>query len=219
MILFFAEFISPRDERENFVVDRKNIISLNASLHDRGDLKLPSFGIISNRGEIEFNDFNGSVLKKIQYGAMSSYYWDCDIFIENTLAKNSKTRTAQYIAASWAYDDENKTVRVELKDDLEDWQNIMIEAIPYDAKTPKEQTLKWFYETLHDITVNKHNYNMLSFDSLDERTKEVLNTTVIKYPLLYAGSLWASWDKVCEVGLLHIYKENGVVKCRYNGGN
>lgn len=218
MIVFYAEFVSPRDEREDFIVNRKNIISLSTSLYDRGDFKLPSFGIIANKGEVEFNDYDGLVLSLIQSGVMNySRVWSCNIYIENTLIKNSARRIGAFDAVAWDYDDENKTVKVELKDDLEEWQNITVGEIPYNARNPQEQTLKWFYDKLYAIT-DKH-YNMQPFEALTEKTKEVLNKTVIKYPLLYSGSLWASWQKVCEVGQLHIYKDNGTVKCRFNGSN
>jgi hypothetical protein len=61
---------------------------------------------------------------------------------------------------------------------------------------------------------------MLSINELDEDTQAVLNNTYIQYPLLESGSLWQQWTKLCQACQLHIYKNSdGVVVCRYNGGN
>lgn len=196
-------------------IDRRNLISLETSLYDRGDLELPSFGVISNTGNIEFIDDNEQVgyyayKRLLQKGLM------CEIYLKNTLCPEATKRVAVYETDSWAYDNENHKVSVSLKDDLEKWQEINIEGISYDARNPVEKTLWYFFHELSILTFS-NGYEMDV--ALDAKTTEVLNNTIIKYPLLYSSSLWAAWDKVCQVGQLHIYKENGIVKCRYNGGN
>ena len=113
-------------------------------------------------------------------------------------------------------------VSVSLKDDLEEWQEINVKAISYDPRTIVHQPFSWIYEYLWEITDSRENgnYNMLSLDELDDKTKSVLFNTYTKYPLLEAGTLWEQWTKLCEVCQLHIYKNNdGIIVCRYNGGN
>jgi hypothetical protein len=199
-------------------IDRHNIISIETSLYDRGDFRLPSFGVISNSGQIEFYDTDGKVADYADKLLLNKGL-PCGIFLENTLSKNAKETIALLETDEWTYDEENKKVSVRLKDDLEEWQDITVDEIYYNAKNPSSKTLRWYYEKLHEITTKDGNYKMLSFDELDEETKTILDGIIIPYPLLYSGSLWSSWQKVCEVGQLHIYKEKGTVKCRYNGGN
>ena len=197
-------------------IDYRNIISISRSIFDRGDLKFPSFGIISNIGEIEFNDLDGVVLNSATNLLLQSGL-KCEITLKNTLVKDANEKIALLQTDEWDYDNENKTVRVTLKDDLEEWQNINVEGINYDGDI--SVNLKWYYNHLRNITVKNGNYKVRSFEELDTKTQDILNYTFIKARLLYAGTLWASWEKICEVGQLHIYKENGIVECRYNGGN
>ena len=196
-------------------IDHKNIISISGSLFDRSDLKLPSFGIISNKGELEFNDIDGEVSDYAQQNLLQKGL-QCEISLNNTLANGASKRIGVFETDQWNYDNDNKKVSVSLKDDLEKWQEITVDEISYDAQNPVEHSLEWFFRELAIITMNNgYDINII----LDEKTNAVLKNTIIKYPLLYSSSLWTAWDKVCKVGQFHIYKENGVVEVRYNGGN
>ena len=50
-------------------IDKRNLISFESSLFDRADYKLPSYGVISNSGNIEFND----MIQVIIYTPMVTY--------------------------------------------------------------------------------------------------------------------------------------------------
>lgn len=197
-------------------IDKRNLISCNISIFDRGDMVFPSFGIISNGGEVEFIDIDGQVLKYSEALMLTKDLY-MTFYLVNTITERRK-EIGTYNTAVWDYDPDNKTVRVSLKDLLEDWQNINVESVSYDAKNSKTKTFRWFYEYLHDKTPTQ--YRMLSFSSLDDKTKSILENCEIQYPLLYSGSLWAQWTKLCEACQLHIYINNeGQTVCRYNGGN
>lgn len=220
------------EDYEYITIDRKNLLSMSAPIAERSDFKLPSFGIISNAGRIEFSDPYGDVLKYADNGLLISGL-ECEMFINNTLYQKQQ-KIGTFETDQWDYDNDNKTVSVTLKDDLEEWQYINVEAVSYDARNPQEKPLMWVYEYLWKLTSNRNsyvnangetitargNYNMLSFYELDENTKAVLNETYMQYPLLESGSLWQQWTKLCQACQLHIYKNrDGVIVCRYNGGN
>jgi hypothetical protein len=214
-------------------IDRKNLISIDRSIFDRSDLKLPSFGIISNTGNIEFNDLNGEIRDYAEQLLLQSGL-ACEIRLNNTLVGGATELVATMETDQWDYDNDNRVVSVSLKDDLEEWQDINVAEISYDPRVVESKPFSWLYEHLWKLTSNrssyvndkgetviaKGNYNMLSINELDKDTKTVLNNTYIQYPLLESGSLWQQWTKLCQACQLHIYKNNdGVVVCRYNGGN
>ncbi len=197
-------------------IDRRNLISISRSIFDRSDLKLPSFGIISNTGNIEFNDTDGEIRDYAEQLILESGL-KCEMFLNNTLA-NAQERIGLFETDEWDYDNDNRVVSVSLKDDLEEWQDINVAPIDYDPRVIEHKSFKWLYEYLWSLT--KENYDMLAFDELDTDTQDILQNTYTQYPLLESGSLWQQWTKLCEVCQLHIYKNNdGVVVCRYNGGN
>lgn len=202
-------------------IDRRNLISMSRSIFDRSDLKLPSFGIISNKGEIEFNDGDGRVLAYAEQLLLDSGL-ECKISLNNTLVEGASQSVAVMETDQWQYDNNNRVVSVTLKDDLEEWQDINVDGINYDPRNAESKPFKWLYEYLWGLTdkSRKGNYNMLSFSKLNDNTKNILENTYIQYPLLESGTLWQQWTKLCQACQLHIYKNNdGVVICRYNGGN
>ena len=203
----------------NIEINRRNIIQTGIPIADRSDLKLPSFGIISNTGSIEFNDLDGEIKDYAEQLLLQSGL-KCEIKLNNTLVDSASQTIAVMETDEWDYDNDNRVVRVSLKDDLEEWQDINVAEISYDPRKQESKPFKWLYKHLWAITTANKNYDMLSFDELDTETQEILGNTYIQYPLLKSGSLWVQWTKLCEVCQLHIYKDNnGIVVCRYNGGN
>jgi hypothetical protein len=198
-------------------IDRQNIISLEGPIFDRSDLKLPSFGIISNTGNIEFNDLNGEIRNYAEQLLLQSGL-SCEIRLNNTLVDGASEVVAKMETDQWDYDNDNRVVSVSIKDDLEEWQDINVAEIPYNPRKVESKPFSWLYEHLWAIT--NPNYPMQSLKKLDEETYGVLTNTYIKYPMLESGTLWKQWTKLCQACQLHIYKNSdGVVVCRYNGGN
>lgn len=198
-------------------INSQNLISISRSIFDRSDLKLPSYGIISNVGEIEFNDIDGKILEYAN-NLMLQKGLRCEIYLTNTLVEGATELIGVFETDQWEYDSDNRLVRVTIKDDLEEWQDIYVEGISYDPRSTEVKDFKWLYVHLWQIT--RQNYNMLAIAELSEETQSVLKNTYIQYPLLESGSLWEQWTKLCQVCQLHIYKNNnGRVVCRYNGGN
>ena len=195
--------------------DRRNLLSIERSIFDRSDLKLPSWGIISNVGNLEFNDNNGRFLGYANAGMLVEGM-KIELFLNNTLVEGATEKVGTFYTDQWNYENDSRVVSVSLKDDLEEWQDINVEGL--DLQT--EKYFNWLYKYLFAITTSNGNYNMLSINELDENTQAVLNNSYIQYPLLESGSLWQQWTKLCEVCQLHIYKNNdGIIVCRYNGGN
>lgn len=204
-------------DTEIIEIDRRNMLSIESSTFDRSDFKLPSFGIISNTGRVEFNDTDGRVLQYAEALRLVKGL-RCEITLSNTLVDGANELVGVYETDEWDYDNNSRVVSVSLKDDLEEWQDINVAEISYDPRYPEHKPFRWLYERLWSLT--KVNYSMQSFDELDDKTKAVLQYTYTQYPLLESGSLWQQWTKLCQVCQLHIYKNNnGVVVCRYNGGN
>lgn len=202
-------------------LDYSNLISMSGSIFERSDYKLPNFGIISNSGNIEFNDIDGEILDYAEEGWLTGGL-ETKLKLTNTLAKNAQTVVGTYYTAIWNYDTDNRTVSVSIKDDLEEWQDINVEGFNYDPRTPNKvlehKTMGELYTWLWGKTPSK--YKMQTLDELDEDTRTKLNSTYIEYPLLKSGNLWQQWSKFCEANQTHIYKNfNGITVCKYNGGN
>lgn len=198
----------------NIEIDRNNLLSYDSSIFDRANIDYPSYGIISNGGSMRFADYNEQVLDLITQRILHSGI-TVEIFLENTLSKK-KEQLAKLSIRELTYDNNNRSVDMQLKDNLEEWQEMNVEAIYYDPEQPKTESFKWLYDYLWGKTPDK--YKMLSFDELDAETQNVLTNTVIQYPLLESDSLWNEWDKLCQACHLHIYvNESGQTVCKKAG--
>ena len=208
-------------------IDYRNLISLNRSIAYRGDNKFPSYGIISNTGNLEFNDIDGEIKDYAEQLLLTS---DLKVVItlNNTLA-NIHKQVGIFETRDWNYDNENRSVSVSLKDDLEEWQDIQVQGFSYDprdrfkiiADGKMSNVYKWLQgqdENGNYRTPEK--YQMLAFEQLDTKTQEILERTTIDYPLLENGTLWVQWQKLCQVCGLYIYKNNeGQTICSYTYGS
>ena len=214
-------------ETEIIEINQSNLLDISCSIFDRRDLELPSWGIISNAGNIRFNDNDGRVFNyaenlKLQEGLK------CEIILTNTLVEGASQILCEMETDKWSYDNNSREVNVSIKDDLEEWQSIDFDEISYDPRSKVRQPFSWLYILLWKKTSNRKvgasqglgNYNMLHIDELDLDTRNILNNTFIEYPLLEKGNLWRQWTKLCEVCQLYIYKRNdGIIDCKYKGGS
>lgn len=197
-----------------------NLISLERSIFDRSDTKLPSYGILSNNGNLEFNDTNGAFLAYANAGMLVSGL-KVHILLNNTLSKSSE-QVGVFETDTWDYDNNNRSVSVSLKDDLEEWQDIQVDGFGYDPREPfkiiANGKMSNIYKWLHKRTPQK--YQMLDIEQLDKETQNILESTIIQYPLLESGTLWEQWTKLCQVCGLYIYKNNeGKTVCTYAYGS
>lgn len=196
-------------------INHRNMISIERTIMDRGDIKNASWGIISNTGRIEFNDLDGEVQDYIKSELLVQGL-SCVINLHDTLAKNYQ-QVAQMYTDTWDYDNLNRVVSVTIKDDLEEWQEILVSPILYNPKENEKKPFSYLYQYLYDKTPSK--FAMLSLGELDERTRNLLENAYILYPILKTDNLWRMWEKMCIACQLYIYKESGRTKCYYDGGN
>ena len=201
-------------DTEIIEIDRRNMISIESSTVDRSDFKLPSFGIISNTGRIEFNDNDGRVLRYAEALRLVKGL-RCEITLSNTLVEGANELVGVYETDEWDYDNDSRVVSVSLKDDLEEWQDISCEEYPLQ----NEMTMYAIYEYLLSLTPNKFKNSSGGFN-LSVDTKSYLRSVKCLYPYLDSGNLWGQWQKLCEACGLHIYKNsiNEVVLSAEFGG-
>lgn len=197
---------------------RRNIISIESPTFKRSDVNLPSWGILSNKGSLSFKDINGDFAYYAEAGWLVEGL-KVEIFIQDTIKKITQNVGVFYTDV-WEYDNDSRVATVNLKDDLQEWQNILIEGFDYDPRKPNKilenMSMADLYQWLYDKTPEK--YNLVHFSKLEDETKNVLQSTKLTYPFLNSGNLWSSWNKLCQVCALNIYKKNGQTICEYSRG-
>ncbi len=198
------------------IIDRHNLLSLSANIQSKSNLDSPSFGVISNSGEISFGDYDSLFLTAIQNGYLRSGD-KIEFFLNNTLTKEER-KVGEYYAADWDYDNDAKSVSVRVKDDLEEWQDLLVERIElFDIENPRSRSMEDIYKALYEQTPTK--YSMLPFNELDEETKDIISATTIGAPNVKSSNLWANWNKFCQNCGTKIYKNmEGKTVCKYVEG-
>lgn len=184
-------------------VNKKNALSIDESIIDRGNIILPSWGIISNGGSISFMDFKGDI-KKYADNRQLIKGLPVEISLNDTTAGTFK-KLGSFVTKSWDYDNNSKEVRAQITDELEQWQDIVIPVLIYNEQTTSTNGAEE-YQRLRNLTPLK--YNMLSFSQLDETTKANLTGFEIPLHITKENKLWSAWVKLCECVQGHIFRNN-----------
>ena len=216
MIYYRAIFDFPDGE---YTVDRRNITALNVGQKDRGSAGEISFGIYSNSGHISFvDDADRTILKYADEGKLASGI-KCKVYLINSLAKTSSL-VAEMYSAKWHYDNNNFVVSVDIKDELEEWQEIAINKIPIMLDSVDEQgTVSTASKSVNTMIsqyflpqVKLRNYNIEFLSDI------YLTNVYIANPYLEQCSLWSFGAKLCEVGACKIFKLRDTIYVKYYGG-
>lgn len=206
-------------------LDYSRITSVSRTIRERGEVGMPSWGIISNGGELEFNDYDGEVLDYIEQGILKSGV-EVTINLNNTLFGKTQSgewavseQVAKYYVDTINYDVNNKSVSIEIKDRIEKLQDInniqfQVNPLSYAAMRFSE-----IYQYLQGKVVEA-GVDMVAYNDLDEDTKNAL-TGYVATPITDSGnSLWQLLNKFAIATQTHLYvRADGVLTCRYNGGN
>lgn len=198
----------------NIEIDRDNLLSFQSDILDRSNVQEPTYGVVSNSARISFSDLDEQVLDLISQKILKEGL-AIEVNLGNDIANVNEQVCLMYIQ-SLSYDSDNKQVNLSLKDRLEMWQEINLDAIYYTPQMSTPQNAQWYYEKFYSITKN-NGYNILAFSELDTNTQSALSNTIIQYPLLDDSNLWEAWEKLCKLCLLHIWQNNeGKVIVKYS---
>lgn len=190
-------------------INRKNLMSFNSDITDRGNISKPSYGIISNNANLTFADFDEKALDLITQKVLHSGI-EVEVWLNNT-DSGKREQICLMETRELSYDNENRQVQLSLKDNLEEWQEINIKKM----QLRNTMTAFEIYEYLKSKTPRKY-----EFVELDNDTEMILKQTTISNPYIEADTLWEQWDKLCQLCLLHIYENNaGKVVVAYDNGN
>ena len=199
----------------DITVDKGNILSINSPAAFKSTLNKPDYGVLSMSGKIEFIDNKGTV-ETLANNLLLVEGLSAEIFLNNTLTGKS-VKVGNWTTGKWNYDPNDRTVSVTIHDGLENWQEIEVPRVNYDAKSGATKPLLEFYEYLYEITV-KNGYHMVGIDELDKATLNALSITVV-YPHLESGNLWRCWQKLAEASQSYVYMgQDGIIKFKHDGG-
>jgi hypothetical protein len=195
------------------VINSRNMLSMTRTIMERADNERPSWGIISNAGNIEFKELDDEIQAYIQDEVITQGL-SCKIFIKDTLS-GVEEKVADFYTDTWDYNAEDKVISVSLKDDLEEWQDILCAEYPLQ----EAMTIYDIYEYLLTLTPEKFKSSNGSFE-VDEQTRNYLQSITCSYPYLESDNLWQQWQKFCEACGLYIYKNSHnevVVNAEFGG--
>jgi hypothetical protein len=206
-------------EQDKFIeITPSNSISMQYALSDRADTSMPSWGIISNNGKLEFIDSNGKVKSLAEQNLLKKGV-KVNIYLSNT-SKNITANIYELFAQSWDYDSNNFKVSVDVSDELKNMQEVQATPYVYDLTQEKYFiTAKDLYDFIQADTVAK-GFNMATSAELDSNTIAHLSAISIPIPYFEQANLWNVWQNFCEAFQTHIFKgKNKKIVCVYNGGN
>lgn len=191
-------------------IDKRNVHAIEDIIIDRGNISLPSYGVISNGGKIDFIDFDGKVKEYADNNRLVAGL-NAEIFLTDTITK-ANVKFANYITKAWDYDSISKEVGVTLTDGLEKWQDIQVNGF----RLSNEMTGLGIYNYLKEKSLESISFPC-EFEELDDTSYSILENYIIVYPFLEKANLWAQWNKLCSACGLYLYKNReGNVTLKYD---
>lgn len=175
--------------------DRRNLLSISAPIKDRSDNEQPSYGIISNAGTLSLVDGTKEIKEYARLGLLTQDL-DVQLWLEDTQSKK-KQSLGKFKTDKWSYDNINFEVTIDFKDDLEEWQSVLIPS----TDLIFNKTAKDLYNKLVELTPSKY-----IFEDLFSKTESIFNNISIPYFYYEKGSLWEQWNKLCYLTLSNLYK-------------
>lgn len=223
MLVMEANIFEFGESKTTLSIKNDTLRSINIEIARQGDYERPSFGIISKTGSVSFIDKNSVVKNNLQWLTTNKKFI-IGIVLRNTKT-NKTTGIATYTTTKWKYNANSNIVNVDFSDMLTEWQDRQVPALNADLNNPLSkdcatiynylrETLKYMVEIDGKIYFD-YLYDLCSISDLDEKTQDVLNNTIIKYPILESGSLWENFDKLCQACGLHIYWDGFRTRCVY----
>lgn len=196
-------------------ISASNLLDVNFTGRDRGELSKPSWGIYSNSGTLSFAD-NSNFIKalKLQEGLYRS---QLQIFIKN---RYFEKLIGTFWITSGEVDEETHVAELTFDDGLDKWQNIDVNAkklLSYD--NTKGMSL---YDVLTYVNVNlvtSADDGIQIYFAEDGVTSLRWNKIWVLYPMVEASSYWAFLTKCCELSGSYIFcDEEGKAVIKYGGG-
>ena len=193
-------------------IDSRRLDELTLEHQSVGDNERPSFGIISNSGDISLIDYDMTFKSLAQLGLLNE---DCPITMTATDTLTGKSATiGKYLTNSWQYNTNNNTVSVSLKDDLLTWQELAFDGFVGQIQHFDEQARKYYYSDSGNYAdiyqkITENFPNVIITDFLDVSFIELLESLIdgeIQICQMSRSPLWGAMQKLCEVSGVHIFK-------------
>lgn len=182
------------------------IISLSSEVLDRSADDMPTFGIVSSRASLTFNDKNDEFLMFAENNVLSGeekiYF-----YIENTAYKSEPQTIATYKAENWNYDNINKEITVSAKSGIELLQSIENGEVSCEIGLGEDgeairTNFYYLFVKLRGITeAEGFSFNDASIDQI-ENDLENINTP---YPIIKDNNIWAQWNALLNACALYMY--------------
>lgn len=208
-------------------LDYNQITAISREMRERSDISMPSWGILSSGGSLDFNDYDGEFLDYIEQNILKSGV-EVTINLNNTLGGKTQSgewviseQIAKYYIDDVDYDVNNKIVSLSIKDNVEKLQNTKFDFSDFECN-PLHYSSKTFpelYEMIRD-QVEDNGVEMMQFSSLGSNEKTHLQGMTMTVPLIFEDeSIWSCIEKFGVATGGHFYiNSNGVLIYRYNGG-
>lgn len=179
-----------------------DLLKIDFSGQDRSDTLLPSWGIKSNSGSLQFIDKTNIANVGLEEKTIQIYL---NIYSRKELIGTFEITNVKP-------DKQNKICQIEFEDALLSLEQVEQRAISVRDK----MSAKDFLESIFPGRTGNPKYKIYY---ADQATETHLKNIKIRYPYIEQGSMWATLAKFCELAMCYAYcDKSGNITMKYNGG-
>ena len=199
-------------------LNNKNILSIESNNFDRKDISLPSWGLISNDGNIKIVDYDRTIQRLLSTSKLNQET-KVVVKLNNSLTKSS-SQVGEFFVVGWDYDYDNKIAIAKLSDGMEKMQSVTLpKTEPLNLGKDLRFEARSIYENLRRETISL-GFDMTSSENLDETTLKHLEDYLFYNYYKSEKTLWRAWQDFCEALQLYIFRDkNGKISCVYKEGD
>lgn len=195
---------------ESLTFDRTKITDLSLTNELTSDYDTISYGCCPCSGNLQILDYDNSIQTYINNGLINENSLYIEIYINNVmLSKN--------ISTSNSYNSETKILKLELSDEIYNWDSISFpfrqltdECSAYDLLV---EIFNFIGKTEEEVETMCSSQALLQDNETIGTVKDLLNNIKIKFPYLEKSSFREVVDKICLLGQLQCFLDrNGNIK-------
>ena len=196
-------------------LNKLQIVNFESQAQIKSDVRQIDYGLLANTGKIELKDVDNKILENAKMGYLDTYLFTLDLYLNNKLFQKHITNQTPYY-------DENKTIQLQLTNELEKWNQVQIGDISFANTTLFNVFSRVLFEFDRELApsriIGAKKIVVSTYTNGVQQDRNVnlatyLNDIKIQPFTLKKDSLANQIKKICTVAQLCLYiDDNGEIK-------
>lgn len=189
-------------------LDKRHIMSYESQTQTTTNVHTIQYGVLPNTGQIKLKDVNNELLEKARMGYLNTRLFTLELYMNGRLF-------ASHISNQSPYFDGDKTITLQLTNQLDNWNYVEIPEMNITGGTLLNlfKQIMWAYDSElleSEIEAMLTNQARVEYDGYQDRytIKNYMNIIQLSSFTLKKGTMMEQINKICTVAQLQCYVDD-----------